>query len=290
VIDMLHAIVEPGFFTTGSVQIALAVSTAVALVVSVLGVFTVIRGQAFAGHALSDIGAAGGSGAFLLGIGPLWGFFLIAIGASAGMDAVGIERQRGRDLATGIVLGAGLGLAALFLYWDSTLANASGEAGTVLFGSMLTLDSSTLPAIVALGLVALSIVALIYRPLLLSSLSGELAAARGVRVRVVGMLYLLALSAAVALSCVAIGAILSTALLVGPAAAALLVTRRPVQAIVAACAIALAACWLGVLLAYDSYYWPPAHQGWPVSFFIVALVFLAYVAARVGSRGARGAG
>jgi zinc/manganese transport system permease protein len=39
----------------------------------------------------------------------------------------------------------------------------------------------------------------------------------------------------------------------------------------------VAATWLGILLAYDSYYWPPAGRGWPVSFFVVTLVVGGYL-------------
>jgi zinc/manganese transport system permease protein len=35
------------------------------------------------------------------------------------------------------------------------------------------------------------------------------------------------------------------------------------------------------VLAYDSYYWPPRGQGWPVSFFVVALVLVMYLAAAI---------
>jgi zinc/manganese transport system permease protein len=280
---VLHAIVEPGFFADNAVQVALAVGTAVALLCSAVGVFTVIRGQSFAAHAMSDVGATGGSGAVLVGVAPLWGFVAMTVAAATTMEAIGIDRRRGRDLATGIVLAAGFGLAALFLYWDSTTTSISGVTNEILFGEMFALSPGTLPAIIALGTVALAIVAGIYRPLLLSSVNGELAAARGVPARVIGALYLLALAAAVALSCLATGAILSTALLIGPAAAALRFTRRPWRAILAAAATALAACWLGVLLAYDSYYWPPYQHGWPVSFFIVALVFVFYLGARAGT-------
>jgi zinc/manganese transport system permease protein len=90
---------------------------------------------------------------------------------------------------------------------------------------------------------------------------------------------------------VTIGAILSTAVLVGPPAAALRLTRRPGVAIAWAAAIGLAVTWLGILLAYDSYYWPPAGRGWPVSFFVVALVLVVYLladlAARLATRRAR---
>ena len=86
---------------------------------------------------------------------------------------------------------------------------------------------------------------------------------------------------AVALSAVTIGAILSTALLVGPAATALALTRRPGRAIVIAAALGIGAMWLGILLAYDSYDWPPLHHGWPVSFFVVTLVLIAYLGSRI---------
>jgi zinc/manganese transport system permease protein len=129
---------------------------------------------------------------------------------------------------------------------------------------------------------------LLYRPLLLASVSPELASARRLPVRTIGGLYLLAMALAVALSAVTIGAILSTALLVGPAATALHLTRRPGRAILAAGAIGVGAMWLGILLAYDSYYWPPLHHGWPVSFFVVTIVLVAYIASRAIAARTRG--
>jgi zinc/manganese transport system permease protein len=280
---VLSAIVEPGFFGSSSVQLAAAVGALVALVAGAVGVFTVIRGQSFAGEALGDIGATGGSSAYLAGIAPLWGFVGVAVAAAGAMELIGIQRARGRDLATGIVLGAGFGLAALFLYLGTTYNSTTGATITILFGSPFALSSSTLPLVLVFGAIAAGIIALMYRPLLLSSVSPELAAARGLPVRLIGSLYLLAMAVAVALSAVTIGAILSTALLVGPAATALQLTSRPGRAIATAGLVGVGAMWLGILLAYDSYYWPPHHQGWPVSFFVVTLVLLAYIVSRIVS-------
>jgi zinc/manganese transport system permease protein len=279
--DSLASIIAPGFFGSSSVQLALAIGALVAVVAGTVGVFTVVRGQAFAGEALGDIGATGGSSAYLAGVAPLWGFFALALAAAAVMEMIGIQRARGRDLATGIVLGAGFGLAALFLYLGTTSTSTTGATVTILFGSIFALSSSTLPLVLVLGAAATGIIAVIYRPLLLSSVSPELAAARGLHVRAIGGLYLVALAVAVALAAVTIGAILSTALLVGPAAAALQMTRRPARAIAAAAAIGVGVMWLGILLAYDSYDWPPIHHGWPVSCFVVTLVLIVYIGARV---------
>jgi zinc/manganese transport system permease protein len=284
---LLSMVIEPGFFGNGPVRVALVAGGVVALVSGVVGLFTVLRGQAFAGHALADVGATGGSGAFLVGVNPLWGFVGIGVLAAGIMEMIGIRRPRGRDVATGIVLGAGLGLAALFLYWDATFTNTTGATISVFFGSMFVISPSTVPAIVVFSLLALGVVVLLYRPLLLSSVSTDMASVRGVPVRATGVLYLLAMAVAVSLAALTIGAILSTALLVGPAATAMRLTSRTGLAAILSGLIGVAATWLGILLAYDSFYWPPVQHGWPVSFFVVTLVFVFYLLAQLPAVGAR---
>jgi zinc/manganese transport system permease protein len=284
---VFRAIIEPGFFTSAPVHVALLAGGVVALVSGIVGTFTVMRGQSYAGHALGDLSATGGAASFLAGISPLWGFTGTSVVAAGIMDMIGVRRPRGRDLATGIVRGAGLGLAALFLYWDTTRTSTTGAPITILFGSIFTIGSSLIPAITVLSIVAVGIVAVLYRPLLLSSVSTDLAVVRGVRVRIAGALCLAAIALAVSLSAITIGAILSTALLVGPAATALRLTSRPGLVLLWSALIGIAATWIGVLLAYDSYYWPPARQGWPVSFFVVVLIMLFYLLAQVAGRNVR---
>jgi zinc/manganese transport system permease protein len=275
---VLSAVFEPGFFSSPQVHIAVAVGGMVAVVSAVVGVFTVIRGQSFAGHALGDVSAAGGSGALLLGLTPVAGFVGLGIAGAGTMDLIGVQRVRGRDLATGVVLGAAIGLTALFLYLGATTGAAAGATQQILFGSIFVTTPGTVPVVAVLGAIALATIAAIGRPLLLSTVSPDLAVARGVPVRLVGLLYMLALAVAVGLSSLAIGAILATALLIGPPAAALRLTRTMASALAVACLIGLLATWLGVLLAYDSFYWGTARLGLPVSFFVVALVFAAYLA------------
>ncbi|MCL2768646.1 MAG: metal ABC transporter permease [Solirubrobacterales bacterium] len=273
----LAPVFEVGFFESDAVRTAVIVGAAVAVVAGALGVFTVMRGQSFAAEAFGDIGTSGGSGAFLIGAAPLVGFLVFGVLAAGAMELVGIQRARGRDLATGIALGAALGLAALFMYLDSTIHNTTGVVVTILFGSIFEIAGSTIPLVAALAAAVVAVLLVIHRPLLLSTVSPEIAGARGVPVRIVGATYLLALAAAVALCALTIGSILSTALLIGPAAAALRATRRPGRAVLLAAALGVAAMWLGIVLAYDSYYWPPRGNGWPVSFFVVTIVFVVYL-------------
>jgi len=276
--------IEPGFWSSAPVQVALAIGGASAVVSAVVGVFTVLRGQSFAGHALTDVSTAGGSGALLLGVSPIIGFVGLGIIGAGVMDAIGVRRLRGRDLATGIVLGASIGLAALILYLDSTSRATTGATQQILFGSIFTIQSSTVPVVVGFGVAALALVTTLYRPLLLSTAGPEMAAARGVPERLVGVLFMAAMAVAVGLSSLTVGAILSTALLIGPAAAAIRLTRRIGWSLALAAVLGVAACWVGVLLAYDSYYWTSAHRAVPVSFFIVSLVFCFYLASGLGVR------
>jgi zinc/manganese transport system permease protein len=275
---IVHWVVEPGFFSSQPVHVALVIGGVVAVVSAIVGVFTVLRGQSFAGHALTDVSTAGGSGALLIGMNPLLGFVGFGLLGAGTMDAIGVQRVRGRDLATGVVLGAATGLAALFLYLDTTSGATTGATQSILFGSIFTIEASTIPIVIAFSLVAVGLIGLLYRPLLLASTNTEIAAARGVPVRLVGLGFMAAMAVAVGLSALAIGAILSTALLVGPAATALRLTKRVGAAIAAAALIGVIETGLGVLLSYDSYYWGSDHAGFPVSSFIVLLTFAGYLA------------
>jgi zinc/manganese transport system permease protein len=265
----VHYLFEPGFFSSGPVGVAFVVGAVSAVVSGVVGVFTVMRGQSFAGHALTDVATTGGSGAFYVNISPLVGFLGAGVLGAGAMDLIGVQRLRGRDVATGIVLGFATGLAALFLYLDTTKSATTGVSQQILFGSIFTLNASTIPLVVVMSALTLGVLAMIYRPLLLSSLSPDLASARGISVRLVGRLFLLSLAIAVGLSSIAIGSVLSTALRL---------TRTLRAALLVAASLGVVMTWLGVTLAYDSFYWFPSRQGLPVSFFIVALIFLSYLA------------
>ena len=281
--SVLDLIIAPGFFASAPVQTALIIGSAAAITSALIGVFTILRGQSFAGHALSDISSAGGSVAFLLGISALWGFLGVAVIAAGALELAGLRRAKERDLVTGIVLGAGLGLTALLLHLDIGTRSSGGAAISVMFGSIFAVPASMILPMLGVSGAAVLLTGLIYRPLLLTSLDPNLAAAQGVRVHAIGLLHLLILSLAVTLSAMTIGAILSTALLIGPAAAAVQIARRPGHALLLASLFGVLANGGGVLLAYDSYNWTPG-QAWPVSFFITSLVSLIYLAARLWAK------
>src|SRR5437660_3550771 len=157
---------------------AFEAGTIVAIVAGAIGYFVVLRGSAFAAHALSHIGFAGAAGAVVLGINPVFGLLAFTLGSGAAIGALG-NRLRGRDVTIGIVLAWTLGLGVLFISLYRGYAN---EAYAILFGEILGISAGDVALTLAAGLITLVAVVAIYRPLLFSSVDEDLAAAKGVPV------------------------------------------------------------------------------------------------------------
>ncbi len=280
----MHWLVEPGLWSNAAVRTGVGVGAVVAIVSAMVGLFTVIRGQSFAGHALADVALSGGAGSNALGFSPLAGFVVGALVGAGAMEAVGVERVRQRDVATGVVLGAATGLSALFLYLITLNSSSTGSTQLILFGSLFSVSAPTFLVVLALSVLVCLALAVIGRPLLFASLSSDAAAARGVSVTRLALCYTLLMAVTVGLSAIVIGAVLSTALLIGPPAAALRLGRRMSMTLVVAATFGVAAVLVGVVVSYDSYYWWPSHRALPVSFCVVALVVAEFVVASLVRR------
>jgi zinc/manganese transport system permease protein len=263
---------------------ALGAGVVIAILSSIVGFFTLVRRQAFAGHALTDVATTGGSAASVIAISPLLGFFAGALLGAGALGALGDERVRERDIATGVVLGVATGGSALFLYLSATSSSDANATQHILFGSLFSVSPFEIFAIVIATALCVALVARTARSLLLSSIAPTIAAARGVSVRARSMLFLLVLCVTVTLSALVTGTILSTALLIGPAASAQRLTASPLRTIVLASTFATFSTVVGVILAYDSYYWNGNGAGLPVSCFIVMAIVVLYAATGLAQR------
>ena len=253
---------------------AFAAAGIVAVMSGLVGYMLVLRGQTFAGHALSHVGFTGATGAVLLGVSPLGGLVAATLAAGIGMGLLG-ERLAGRDVAIGMVLAVALGLGLLFLHFFTAYAT---QATALLFGNVLGVDRPTLQALAILGAVTVAGLAAIARPLLFATLQPELAEARGVSLRLLSVLFLALVALATAACAQIVGVLLVFTLMVGPAAAAQRLTSRLGRGLALSVALALAQAWLGIALAF----W----TDWPTSFWISALSGGCYLgASAVGRQG-----
>ena len=240
-----------------------------ALLAGTVGFFLVLRGQTFAGHALSHVGFSGATGALLFGLSPLTGLVGFTIAAGIGMGLFG-EKLAERDVAIGMMLSLALGLGLLFLHFYTAAAT---QAAALLFGNVLGVDEAALLTLATLVVASFLALRIIIRPLIFASLESELAEARGVPVRFVSVAFLAIVAIAVAECAQIVGVLLVFTLMVGPAAAAQNLSHRLIGGVALAAGLALAQAWGGLTLAY--------YTDWPTSFWITALSGLVYLASLV---------
>ncbi|MDU0810880.1 MAG: metal ABC transporter permease [Burkholderia sp.] len=243
---------------------AFMASTIVSILSGIVGYFLVLRGQTFAGHALSHIGFTGATGAALLGISPIWGMVGFTLIAGIEIGILG-EKFTGRDVAIGLMLSISLGVGLLFLNFRMSFAT---QVVTLLFGNILAISQETLIVLAVVSIVSIIALAIIARPLLFASLQPEVAEAKGVSLRLTSVLFLSICALAVTASAHIVGILLIFTLLVGPAAAAQNIMKRVSTGIALSVLFALSETWIGITLAY--------YTDWPPSFWITILSGIAY--------------
>jgi zinc/manganese transport system permease protein len=248
-------------------QTAFIAAGIVAVLAGLVGYFLVLRGQTFAGHALSHVGFTGATGAVLIGVSPLWGMVVATVASGIWMGTSG-ERLNDRDVAVGVVLAMALGLGLLFLHFFTAYAT---QATALLFGNVLGVTMGTIWILLALGLASIAALGAIARPLLFATLQPELAEAKGVRLRLVSVLFLALVALATAECIQIVGVLLVFTLMVCPAATAQRLTPRLGLGLGLSVLFAVAQAWLGLALAF--------YTDWPTSFWITALSGASYAAA-----------
>jgi zinc/manganese transport system permease protein len=264
-------------FSLDFLQHAFLAGTFVALACGLVGYFLVLRAQVFTADALSHVAFTGALAALAAGLDPRVGVFALTLVVAVGMGALG-RRARPDDVVIGGVFAWLLGLGVFFLNLYANHRSASGGASSVsvLFGSIFGLSAGRALASALIALLISALLLLIARPLLFASLDENVAAARGVPVRLLGLGFLALVGGSAAESSQVVGALLILGLLAGPAGAASRLTTRPWLALALSAAIAVGSVWVGLTVSYVVDRIPP-------SFAILAATTLAYLAAFVAT-------
>ena len=251
---------------------AFRAGTMVAVTASLVGWFMVLRRQSFAGHTLGIIGLPGGAGAVLIGISAQLGFFAFCIAAAVVIAfAPGTGRSRFSEEPAVVGTIQALAIASGLLFVSLYRGNLNG-INALLFGSLIGITNQDARTILVVGLAAVALLVVIWRPLLFASIDPDVASARGVPVRALSVAFTVLLGVTAAASIQITGALLAFALLVAPSATAQMLTPRPAVSVLTGLALALGVTWAGLAFAYYSPY--------PIGFWITTFAFILFLAAR----------
>ena len=240
-----------------------------ALIGGLVGVFVMHRELAFAVHGISELSFAGAAVFLLIGLDVVFGSVFGSFIAAAIIAVLG-EKARDRNSIVGVLMpfGMGIGILALALY-PGRAANKFG----LLTGQIVAIDDPKLTAMIVISSIVLVALFLIWRPLSFASLDQEVAVARGVNSRLLGIAFILLLGLAVAAAVQIVGALLVLALLVTPAAAALRLSNSQVMVPLLSVLFAMIAMVGGTLLALGGTL--------PISPYVTTISFVIYLVARV---------
>jgi zinc/manganese transport system permease protein len=217
----------------------------ISLAAGFIGYFVIARKSAFAAHALAHIGLPGATGAVLIGIPVNIGLGVFALAGALTIGALGKKAGK-REVATGSILAFALGLGLFFSRLSSA---ASQQMQAILFGSILTITSGQLWAFLVVDIVLFAVLALIYHPLLFSTVDENVAQAKGVPITAMNLIFMALMALVVTVSSQAVGTLLIFALVVTPAAAANTLTRSPLSSMIWGSVICLFSIWGGLLIS-----------------------------------------
>ena len=251
-------------------QHALLAATFVAITCGLISPFVVTRGMAFAVHGTSELAFTGAAAGLVAANNAIAGALVGSLIFAVAIGFLGV-RERERDSAIGVILAFGLGLGVLFLSHYHGVATA---ATNILFGNIFGVSNDQLYALVAIGIGVIVVMIPLARPLLFASVDPEVASARGVRVRTLGLVFLIVLAFTVTEAAQVVGTLLVLSLAITPAAAAVRVTARPIAVVLLSIAFAVLAADGGILASLASTTVKP-------SVFVTSFSFAIYVVARL---------
>ena len=236
------------------------------IVGGLISAFVMMRDLPFAVHGISELSFAGASGFLLAGASVVVGALTGSIVAALLIGALG-TRARDRNSIIGVLMPFGLGLGVLFLsLYQGRAANKFGLPT----GQIAAVDTPRLTVLIITAIVVVLGLLAVWRPLTFASTDPELAAARGVPVRLLSPLFMLLLGLTVAMSVQVVGALLVLSIVCTPAAAAMRVTASPTLVPLLSVAFAVTATVGGTLLELGSYSVPISPYVTTISFAIYA--------------------
>lgn len=270
--EMFNFALTADLLGRGFVQQALLAAALLGLLAGLIGPFVVMRQMSFAVHGSSELSLTGAAAALLAGANVGAGAIVGSVVAAILFGVLG-QRSKDRDSVIGVVMAFGLGLAVLFIH---LYPGRTGTNFALLTGQIVGVGYTGLAMLVVVTVIVAGALALVYRPLLFATVDPDVASARGVPVRALGIVFAALVGLTAAQGVQIVGALLVMSLLITPAAAAARITSSPARAVALSIVFAEIAAVGGIVLSLA--------PGVPISVFVTTIAVVIYLICRVIGR------
>lgn len=238
-------LIEPlgyGFMWRG-----LLASVMVGVICSVLGSYVILQGMAFFGDALAHAVLPGVVVAYLLAWPLAVGALVVGVLVALGIGALSQRGDVREDTAIGIIFAGSFALGVAML---STVRSYAVDLAHILFGDVLGVSTGDLWVTFGLGGIVVLLIVLFYKEFTLLAFDPTLAVVLRLPAGFLRYLLLVLIAVTIVVSLQTVGIALVLAMLVTPAAAAQLLTRRLPAMMVTAAAIGAVSNVTGLYLSY----------------------------------------
>lgn len=208
--------------TYSFLQKAFVTSIVVGIICGVIGSFIVLRGMALMGDAISHAVLPGVAISYMLSINFFYGAAVTGILTALGIGVINQNSRIKNDSSIGIVFSAAFALGIILI----TLAQSATDLTQILFGNVLSVRSTDMWLTIIVGGLVLLVVLLFYKELLVSSFDETMAAAYGLKTRLIHYVIMVLLTLVTVASLQTVGVILVVSMLITPASTAYLLTNR----------------------------------------------------------------
>lgn len=230
----------------GFLQKAFITSIMVGIICGVIGCFIVLRGMALMSDAISHAILPGVAISYMLGINFFYGAVATGVLTALGIGIVSQNSRIKNDSSIGIVFSAAFALGIILI----TLAQSATDLTQILFGNVLSVRASDMWITLVVGIIVVVVVILFYKELLISSFDETMAAAYGLKTRLIHYAIMVLLTLVTVASLQTVGVILVVSMLITPASTAYLLTNRLSTMIILAAIFGALSSMIGLYFSF----------------------------------------
>ncbi len=253
---------------------AFVVAIVIAVIAPCIGTPIVLKRLSAIGDATSHSALAGIAMGLVLGINPILGAVVFSVIAVLGIELLRKHFGKFSEIATVVVMSAGIGLTAVL---SGFISDGTANLNSFLFGSIVAIKDFEMYLTMGLGIAVIVVSLLLYRELFFITFDEEGAKLAGVRVGSVNLVLMLLTAVTVSVASRIVGALMISSLIVLPVATAMMIAKSYKQTM-----------WYSILLAevftitglFMSYYLDLRPGGTIVLLGVIVLVVIAAVTAK----------